>query len=196
MDQLLITSPSLNEKTDYPTTIDDFRNAPQDGDLPVRANVADAIPPLNAHPAPWAPFSNVTAQPNFAQEPSLITSNNRQAQFWALRPTRSEFGAVNSGMDYHDSGYQSQTMDGRSVFSYDFQASNGDCQSVGGRMTDYEINRDEMLTGMQPSHSQDSHCSFPGQIPEISLETLICQTCNVECNNKSDFKYVSVQCCG
>ena len=198
LDQLLLTSPGPQTRPFYPKEINLAASFYQEGQASsMRPNQLELNPSLNSHPDPW---DSERVNRRMAQ-PQLMNQNYAQAQersrqsgpltYWGTNTTRSDVDST-TGRHVADSGYYTQTHGTASVFSADL-ASNQDCQSLAGRMTEAELSRDEMhFANMYPPEpSMDSSNGYPKeQQGEYSLD-LVCQICQHRSKNKSDFTYVS-----
>ena len=184
-----LPSPGLQQKTDYPSAIEDLPNYLADDP----AAMMRSMPPsenlsINHHPGPWVPIRDAIPQTNM---------NHRQF------PTQSRmFGTMSdrcwrnppSDIENADSGYYSQS--GSTL--YERQASNLDCQSVTGGMNDMELPEEHKF---QPAYQQtmqfpfSQHSPHPSQASQqqhvdFPLESLKCheQDCPFETKKQSDFK--------
>ena len=194
LDQLVLTSPHTQQRPYYPKEISLTAGFFPEGQVtPMRPSQLDFNPSMNSHPDPWDPqrMNGRAIQPQLMNQDYTIareqSRQNGQLEYWSPHATKSEMDS-STGRNVPDSGYYSQTQGTRSVFSNDL-ASNQDCQSVAGGITETEISRGEMqMNPMYPSEPS-MHCQngYPEeQTSEFPFE-LVCQFCQLQSRNRSEF---------
>lgn len=194
-----LPSPGLQQKTDYPSAIEDLGNYLADDQaammrsMPQSENLS-----INHHPGPWVPIREAIPQSNMNH--SRFTTQSRMFgtmsdPCWRTPP--SDIESSLPSREPPDSGYYSQTVGSASTL-YEPQASNLDCQSVTGGMNDMELPEEHKFQSdyqqtIQFAFSQ--HSPHPSQTSqqqhvESSLESLKCneQGCPFTTTKQSDFK--------
>lgn len=193
-----LPSPGLQQKTNYPSSIEDLGNYLPDSETAVMRS----MPPsenlsINHHPGPWVPIRDPIPQSNMNHSRFLTQSRTfgtMSDPSWRTPP--SDIESSLTSREPTDSAYYSQTMDGSTL--YEPQASNIDCQSVTGGMNDMELPEDHKF---QPGYQQTIQFPYSQYSPrpsqssqqqqvEFPLESLKCgeNDCAFETMKLSDFK--------
>ena len=194
-----LPSPGLQQKTDYPSSIEDLGNYLSDDQVAAMRS----MPPsenlsINHHPGPWVPIRDPIPQSNMIHSRFPTQSKifgTMSDPCWRTPPSDAESSLTSR--DHPDSAYYSQTIGSGSIL-YEPQASNLDCQSVTGGMNDMELPEEHKFQAayqqtMQfpfPQHSSRPSQSSQQQHVEPPLENLKCveQDCTFETKKQSDFK--------
>ena len=197
-----LPSPGLQQKTDYPSSIEDLGNyLPDDQPAVLRAMPPSENLSINHHPGPWVPIRDPNPQSNmnhsrFLTQPRSFGTMSDPS--WRTPP--SDIESSLTSRDPPDSAYYSQTIGsiGSGSTLYEPQASNIDCQSVTGGMNDMELPEDPKF---QPAYQQAIQFSYsqysarPSQSSqqqnvEFPLDSLKCdvQDCTFNTNKQSDLK--------
>ena len=195
-----LPSPGLQQKTDYPSAIEDLGNYLADD----QAAMMRSMPPsenlsINHHPGPWVPIRDAIPQSNMNHSQFLTQSRTfgtMSDPHWRTPP--SDIESSLPSRDRTDSAYYSQTIGSGGSTLYEPQASNIDCQSVTGGMNDMELPEDHKF---QSAYQQTIQFPYPQYSPrpsqssqqqqvEFPLESLKCgeQDCAFETKKQSDFK--------
>ena len=158
----------------------------------MRPNQLDLVPSLNSHPDPWDPqrVSGRAAPPQIMNQNYVGARDQVQQSspfsYYGTRTTKSDIDS-NAERQIHDSGYYTQTHGTGSIFSGDL-ASNPECPSLTGGMTEVELHQDQYGLTKSMEHPIDCTSGYPDdQANEYPLE-LVCSSCNVELKNRSEFK--------
>ena len=194
-----LPSPGLQQKTDYPSSIEDLGNyLPDDQTAVMRSMPPSENLSINHHPGPWVPIRDAIPQSNMNH--SRFLTQSRAFGTMSDPPWRTPPSDIESSLpsrDPPDSAYYSQTIESGSTL-YEPQASNIDCQSVTGGMNGMELPEDQKFQSayqqtIQFPYSQYSprpSQSSQQQQVEFPLESLKCdeQDCVFETKKQSDFK--------
>lgn len=194
-----LPSPGLQQKTDYPSSIEDLGNYLPDDQVAVMRS----MPPsenlsINHHPGPWVPIRDAIPQSNMNHSRFPTQSRNFSTMSdpcWRTPP--SDIESSLPSREHTDSAYYSQTIGSGSIL-YEPQASNLDCQSVTGGMNEMELPEEHKFQRAYqqtiqfpfPQHSPRPSQSSQQQHVEFPLESLKCaeQDCAFETKKQSDFK--------
>lgn len=197
LDQLLITSPTPQQRPYYPKEIHLAANFLQEGQTSsMRPNQLEMTPSLNSYPDPWDP-QRVNRG---TTEPQLMNQSHTGARqrmhppgplaYWDSHPPRSDIDS-SSGRHIHDSGYYTQNGT-ESIFSADL--SNHDCQSLPGGMGEVELRQPPIHYGIYnsepPGNGSTNTLSEPNDDFPFDLQ---CPMCPNKAKNRSEFKYAFVR---
>lgn len=195
-----LPSPGLQQKTDYPSSIEDIESYLADD----QAAMMRSMPPaenlsINHHPGPWVPIREVIPQSNMNHSRNLATQSRMYGTMsdpcW--RTPSSDIESSLPSREHRDSGYYSQTLGSESTL-YEPQASTLDCQSITGGMNEMGLPEEHKFQSAYQQTIQfpfSQHSPNPSQTSqqqhvEFPLESLKCdeQGCPFETKKQSDFK--------